>query len=150
MQRSIAYQNALLGFLAILAFVPYVSLSSIHLFLPPLFGVLFFLFARALDRQDLGYAIVIALMLFIFEIDKGYVLFSSLIYFSLLYVIILPKLKQIIDCRWCLNLIYVLLAYVGYWLFMLLFHQVFLMPLPAIDWYIIYYIAIEFLLVSLL
>jgi hypothetical protein len=150
MQRSITYQNALAGFAYLLLFLVYEGLTSIYLLLPPLLGVLFFHFMRSMERQSLGYLALVIVMLLIFETDKGYLLFSTLVYFAFLYRFVIPKLEQAIHCRWCLKLFYVVLAYLGFWLFTLLLHQIFWLPLPSIDWHIIYYIAVEFFLVSFL
>jgi hypothetical protein len=150
MQRSITYQNALAGSAFLLLFIVYESVTSIYLLLPPLLGVLFFQFMRSMERQRLGYLFLIIVMLLIYETDKGYLPFSTLVYFTFLYHFVIPKLEQIIQCRWCLKLFYVVLAYLGFWIFTLLLHQMFWLPLPSIDWHIIYYIVIEFVLVSFL
>ena len=150
MQRSFTYKTAFVGLLYFTAFLAYTSLASIYLLLPPLFGLLFWHYMHALDQERFSYFILIVLMLLLYEVDKGYLLFSSLIYFYLIYQLVLPKLHQYVHCRRCLDLIYVLLAYLGYWLFSLLVHQVFWMPLPSIDWHIIYYIVIEFFILGLL
>ena len=44
MQRSITHKKSIAPFVYIVLFAIYESLSSIYLFLPPLFGVLFVLF----------------------------------------------------------------------------------------------------------
>lgn len=150
MQRSIAYQTALLGLAYFTAFTIYISLSSIYLFLPPLFAVLFFHFRRALDRNRIGYLFLIVMMLLVYEADKGYLLLSSLIYFVFLYNFVVPRIAQYTVCKWCQNLAVVILAYIGFWALTFLLHQVLWLPMPAIDWHIVYYIAIEFLLIGLL
>jgi hypothetical protein len=43
-----------------------------------------------------------------------------------------------------------LLAYMGFFLFSLLLAKIFDTPMPALNYYIIYYIVIEFFLVSML
>ncbi|MEA2100657.1 MAG: hypothetical protein U9P72_11080 [Campylobacterota bacterium] len=150
MQRSITNKKSLESFIYIILFIIYESLSSIYLFLPPLFAVLFVLFARALDRENTVEVFLIAFCLVIFEADKSYLLFSSIIYFLLIYKFITPKLKQNFGCTACINFTYVLLAYVGFFLFSLILAKVFILPVPSINYYIIYYIVIEFFIVSVL
>ena len=150
MQRNLTYQTALLGFSYFIAYLIYISMSSIYLLLPPLLGVLFWHYQEALKKHNFGYLLLITSMLLIFEVEKGFLLFSSVIYFALFQHLIVPKLKQYVNCTECLKLIYVTLIYLGYMLFIVLIHQIFWMPMPSMDWYIIYYILIEFLIVSVL
>ena len=151
MQRSIPNKKSLTdSFLYILLYVLYESLSSIYLFLPPLFGVLFILLASALKKDDTLSIVLISICLVVFEADKGYILFSSLIYFVVIYKFILPRIIQNSNCYSCIKISYVLLAYLGFYLFTYLLAHIFLMPIPSISYYIIYYIVIEFFIVSLL
>jgi hypothetical protein len=128
----------------------YISISSIYLLLPPLLGVLFYFYIDAAERGHLYTLVLVLLMLMFLEAEKGFALFSTIIYFLIAYRLIIPRLHQYVYCRWCRNLTYVLLAYLGYWLFALLIAQVFWMPLPSFDWHILYYILIESLIVSML
>jgi len=149
MQRNRTYQSALLGFTYLVAYAGYVGLSSIYLLLPPLFGLLFVHFIHALDRQDFGYLILVSAMLVLFEVEKGHLMISSLIFFSLMYQFAVPRLRQYIDCKSCLRLFYVAGAYLGFWLFSLLMSKIFWMDAPSLDWHVLLYITVEFLLVFL-
>jgi len=151
MQRSITYKKSVKDlFLYIVLFIIYEALSSIYLFLPPLFGVLFVLLVYALDKDDTISVLLIAFCLVVFEADKGYVLFSSIIYLLLTYKFILPKLIQNANCASCIKIAYVTIAYLGFYLVNALFANIFLLPMPEINYYIVYYIVIEFFIVSLL
>ena len=150
MQRSISHQKSLTPFLYVLLFVAYEGLSSIYLFLPPMFAVLFLLFANAIKRDDTVAIALISFCLLIFEADKGYLLFSSIIYLTLVYKFILPKITTNFSCASCIKISYVLLSYLGFFIFSLLIANIFLLPIPSISYYIIYYIVIEFLIVSVL
>ncbi|MFT7004436.1 MAG: hypothetical protein ACJAWW_001794 [Sulfurimonas sp.] len=150
MQRSISNKNSLAPFVYVILFIAYESLSSIYLFLPPLFAVLFVLFIDALKKED-SLAIFLAVFcLIIFESQMGYPLFSSIIYLGLVYKFVIPRLKKNFGCTSCIKVAHVLLAYVGYYLFLLLLSNIFLLPMPNINYYIIYYIIIEFFIVSIL
>lgn len=147
MQRSFSYQNALSQLLLVGVFVIYTSLSTLYLFLPPLLAVLFVAFYKALNRYDLfGLLIVIAMML-VFEAEKGFWFGSTVLFFTLVSQMIIPKLEQMVQCRPCMAAFFVGLAYPGYLLFIWLTNQVFLLELPTMDWHIVLYMAIEFLLV---
>jgi protein-S-isoprenylcysteine O-methyltransferase Ste14 len=150
MQRSITNQRVVRPFIYVALFVFYSSLSSIYLFLPPLLGVLFVLFIRAQEREDILALVLICFSLLIFEANFGYLFFSSIFYFYVASKFLLPKIEQNFNCYSCVRIMYVLLAYIGYYLFLILLSKIFLLPLPHIDYYIVYYIVIEFFLVSLL
>ena len=150
MQRSISHQKPLVPFIYIILFIIYGSLSSIYLFLPPLLAVLFVLFSNAMKREDLLMLILVSICLLMFEANKGYMVFSSIVYFALVYKFVMPKIIQNFSCSSCIKISYVLLAYLGYYIYLVVISNIFLLPAPEINFYIIYYIIIEFFLVSLL
>jgi len=150
MQRSITNKNYLGLFTYIIFFVIYQSLSSIYLFLPPLLGVLFYLFSISLKDDDTVNSFFIILCLLIFEADKGYPIFSSILYFLIIYKFVLPIIIKNFSCYSCIRLSYVFLAYIGFFIFNLSISYVFMYTLPNFNYYIIYYIVIEFLIVSAL
>ncbi len=150
MQRSISHQKPLVPFIYIILFIIYGSLSSIYLFLPPLLAVLFVLFSSAMKREDLLMLVLVSICLLMFEANKGYMVFSSIVYFALVYKFVMPKIIQNFSCASCIKISYVLLAYLGYYVYLVIISNIFLLPAPEINFYIIYYIIIEFFLVSLL
>ncbi len=150
MQRSILNKNPILAIFYLVLFLVYESLTSIYLFLPPLFALFFVLFIQAIKKENIFLIFYISLFLFIFETDKGYMAFSSIIYFILVYKFILPKVVQNFSCVFCIKISYVLIAYIGFYIFTLFLAKVFMIPTPTINYYMLYYIIIEFFLVSLL
>jgi len=150
MQRSITNKKSLAPFIYTTLFVVYISLSSMYVFLPPMLGVLFVLFSKSLKNKDSLAIFLVSFCLLIFESEKGYTLFSSIIYFIILYRFVIPRLQQIFSCTSCIKFISVILVYIGFYLFCLLLSNIFLLPMPNITYYIIYYIVIEFLIVSIL
>ena len=150
MQRSISHQKPIVPFLYIILFVLYESLGSVYPFLPPLLAVLYVLFSKALDNDDTYSLFLIVLCLIVFEANYGFILLSSVIYFYILYKFIMPKIVQNFSCVTCIRAATVVLVYFGYILFLTLLSNIFLLPQPSINYYIIYYIVIEFFLVSLL
>jgi len=150
MQRSISNQKPIVPFFYIVFYIIYSSLGSIYPFLPPLLSVLFVLFSKALDRNDTVAVLLISFCLLIFEANYGYLLFSSIIYFYIQYKFIMPKIVQNFSCSFCIKISYVLFTYLGYFLFLTLVANIFLLETPEINYYIVYYIVIEFFIVSIL
>jgi len=150
MQRSISHQKPIIPFLYIVLFVLYDSWGSIYPFLPPLLAVLYILFSRALDNNDTVSFFLIVLCLVVFEANYGYMLLSSVVYFYIVYKFIMPKIIQNSSCATCIRAVTVILIYLGFFLFLTLLSNIFLLPQPSINYYIVYYMVIEFFLVSLL
>ena len=150
MQRSLSDKRIINTFLWVLFFVLYSSLATIYPFLPPLFGVLLVLFVRSLEDGDTFAIVINTALLLVFEANNGYLFLSSVIYFYLLYKFVMPKIYTNFSCVQCVRISYPLLAYLGYFLFLSFVANIFLLPMPHIDYYIVYYIIVEFLIVSLL
>ena len=150
MQRSLTYQRTLRPLLYVGLFIIYSSLATIYPVLPPLFGLLFLLFIRAVEQEQFFLLLLVSFCLLIFEANNGYLFFSSIFYIYTIYKFILPRIEQSFNCYSCIKLSYILLAYIGYFLFSTLISKIFLLPAVNLDYYIIYYIVIEFFLVSLI
>jgi hypothetical protein len=150
MQRNRLDQKPLTWLLFAALFIPYEALAMHYLYLPPLFGVLFFLYIKALETKKSLPFFIIVFMLMIAETSKGYLLLSTLFFFTVCYFALLPKLKSTVSCRLCLNAIIVLLAYLGYWAFAALFAKMFALPLPQLDYRVVFYMFIEFFLIGLI
>ena len=147
MQRSFTNKKILIGLGLIIGFILYQSLSSIYLLLPPMFGVLFFYFIYALEKEDLPKLVLIILLLLVFEAEKDFLLFSSLVYFTFIYRFVIPRLRIMISCRICLKIIFLVLAYIGFLAYSYILSLVLWVESPSIDWHIFYYMFIEFFLV---
>ena len=150
MQRSISNQNSLAPFLYVALFLVYSSLTGIYLFLPPLFAVLFLFFNRAIQRDNTLFLFLVSLCLVIFEAENNYMLFSTIIYFLILNKYLLPKIYKNFSCFSCIRASTVLLVYLGFYTFNFLISYIFLLQEPSINYYIIYYIVIEFFIMSIL
>ena len=149
MQRNSAHQNFVRYLLITLLYAGYVSLTSIYLFLPPLISIVMLLFYRSLQKQDSLLLIFLIISILILEAQKGFLGFTLLIYFLLAYRYILPKLDKSINAKKLKNFFYIVVAYIGYYLFSTLLAQIFLLPSFSLDWYVVYYIVIEYFIVSL-
>ena len=150
MQRNLSDQKTLNYAILFLLFVVYESMSSIYLQMPPLLGVLFFMYIRSLNEKRTALLLLISVMLLFFEAEKGYLFGSSIIFFTLVYFLLIPRMEHYIHCDACRNILSIALAYLGFWLFSMFVSKIFLLEYPELDWYVIYYIIVEFLVVSLL
>lgn len=147
MQRSFTDQKILSRIGIAIAFVLYQSLSSIYLLLPPLLGVLFFYFIRAMENEDVGALAFVIVLLLVFEAEKGFLLFSALVYFTFVYRFVIPRLRVMISCEICLKVFFLFLAYPGFILYSYVLNQVLWVETPSVDWHIVYYMFFEFFLV---
>jgi len=86
--------------------------------------------------------------LLIFEAEKGFWFGSTILFFTLLSRYLLPKIEQVVQCRICIGAFMVALAYPGYWLFIIITNGVLLLAAPAIDWHMLLYMIIEFLVMA--
>lgn len=150
MQRSLSYQTLSKLVVYFVVLVLYEVLSSIYLFLPPLLGLAFLLFVYAVEKDRLEILVFTLAYLLVFETDREFVLFSTLFFFILAYHIGLSRLRQFIDCKKCLDYISIALAYFGFWFFSIIFNQIIWIDLPQFDWTILYYIALECIVVFFL
>jgi uncharacterized membrane-anchored protein len=149
MQRSITYQNTLSAFLWVGVFCIYSALSSIYLFLPPLFSVIGFLLYRSLIRNDLFYLVIYSIMLLIIEAEKGYWFGSSVLFFILISHYLIPRLEQNMRCNLCVKGIFVLSSYLLFWVFITILNAILLLQAPVLDWHVLFYMGIEFMLIAI-
>jgi hypothetical protein len=149
-QRNFTNKRALEYLAIFIAFSFYNSLSTIYAYLPPLIGVIFFYFVKAFKNSDNPTLILLASMLFIFEVNYGFILFSTIIYFILSYKLFYDFIHHYINCKLCLKLIYVLNAYIGFWLFSYLLNEILWLTPPSFDMDTLFYIIIEFMILAVL
>ena len=150
MQRSLAYKSHIAKFWLLIIFVAFENLNAINYTVPPLFGLSFLLFFYAAQNQRYDMFVPLLIYLLLFEADKGFILFSSIVFFLLIYKFVVYRIRIFIHCEYCLEVIYIALAYIGFWLFSFVLHQVFWLDFIVFDWHMIYYIVIESMLVWLL
>jgi hypothetical protein len=150
MQRSLSNQNPLKSLLLLVLFGIYCAIASIYLVMPPLLAILFYYFIKLYDKKDLTSFLYILLFLLIYEASYGYLTLSLLIYFLLLYYLMVPTLKKIFTCKVCIIFLHVVFVYLGFWLYSTILSTIFWLPIPPIDFYTLFYIMIEFLVLVLL
>jgi hypothetical protein len=109
-----------------------------------------YLYFRALKRYDLFSLILASIMLLMFEAEKGYWFGSTIVFFTLISQYVMPKLEQTMQCTVCIKGIFVLLSYFGFSLFLSMVNSILILPLPTIDWHVLFYMAIEFALIAIM
>jgi hypothetical protein len=150
MQRSIFNKNYFVTLLFLCSFIIYESMTTLYFFFPPLLAVLYSMLSENIETEHYFSIFIILFMLLFFEVSNGYFFMSSLIYFLILHYIVVPKLHQYVECKACFKLLFSIVSYIGFYFFILLTAQIFLLDFPAIGIYILYFIVIEFILMSLL
>ncbi len=131
--------------------VIYASIVPMFYYLTPLIGFSFYYLLEHFEDEDyyLKNSVVFIYMILV-EINYGFFLFSFLILFLLSYRVILRVVKESIFCKWCLPMLYVILGYIGYYLFNLFLSNIFNLEMPSIGWGYLVFIVVDIVLVFLL
>lgn len=93
--------------------------------------------------------VVIVYLLFL-ESDRGFLIFSLILFFFLTLYYIEPILNRVIKCGACIIPIMILFVYLGYYLFVNLIHYILNLDLINFTNLIIYYILVETLFTFIL
>lgn len=149
MQRSFTCKSHLAFLFYILLLSIYESIAGIYPILPPLLAVIYLFFSRALDEKNIYKIVLFIALLLLFEVNYDYFIFSSILYFLVIKFFLLPKLEQLIVCKKCQLFIFTLFVYFGFWFLYNLIANIFIFDHVAIDFHMIYYVLIDFFLLSL-
>lgn len=147
MQRSFSYQKTLILIGWTVVFAVYLSLSSIYLFLPPMLAVLYYGYYRSYLKQDLSVLIAIIAMLLLFEAEKGFWFGSSVLFIGFVSHYIMPKIEQMTRCENCIKAMFIGFSYIVYWLSVWISSKIFFFASPSLDWHVILYMLVEYLLI---
>lgn len=149
MQRSFSYKKYIRNTALLALFFLYESLGDIYSFLPPLFAVLLILFALTLKNRNAVSFVYICIALLIFEAQKGYIAFSAIVYAFILYKIVIVNISNATNCQSCIKILIVALSYPGYFLFLAILSNIFILPMPQLNFNVIYYMLVEYILAVL-
>jgi len=152
MRRSSADQNYLKLFLISIALYLGQSMSSLYPLIPSFVGVIFCYVILYFNRHEvhtvslfLGFT-----YLSLYDINKGFYLFSYLILFILVYRFAIYRLQNFITCNNCILAIYVTIAYLGHFLLNVFFAYLNNEAFPYFSNYYFYYIAIDSMIAFML
>ncbi len=95
-------------------FVLYLLLSTLNPYIPPLFGVLLVAVYFVQKKEFIWFAL---LYLLIFEVDRGYYLFSSWLFMFFYIYYLIPFVSKFLDCKRCIASLAAFCAYPLYYFF---------------------------------
>jgi len=110
-------------------------------------AVLYYAYYKNYTHQNLPALISIIAMLLLFEAEKGFWFGSSILFIGFISYYIMPRIEQVTRCENCIKVFFVSFAYVVYWIFIWVSNEIFLLQNPSIDWHVILYMLIEYLLI---
>ena len=151
MQRNSFYQTYLKYILIFLLLVVYESLTSIYLYLSPLYGVAFYFIIKHIYDKEYLFRISLAfLYIFVIEIDKGFIPLSFLLFFAIYYYFIMDKIERFFSEKTYKIFFHILNAYIGYYLLNLTLGYLFGFELPSFEMRYFLYIVIDFLVTAVI
>ena len=151
MRRNSTYHSDLNLYLIFAFAILYEAFASMHFYLTPLIGLLFYFSINFLERGKYKELFFILFFSFYIEANRGLIHFSLSLYFIFIYYSFLRNMKLYINCKSCLIWIYITIAYVGYYIFAIFLSSILnieMLPLDSINYLI--FILSDTLLVFLL
>ena len=126
--------------------------SSIYPFIPSFVGVVFcYLILNFHQYQDNAASRFLSFFyLCVYDLSKGFWLFSFPILFILVYNFAFYKMQTIFTCNNCILAVYVFIAYLGHFLLNAIFSYTTNQPFPYFSSHYFYLIALDSLLAFLL
>ena len=123
-------------------------MSSLYPLIPPFVGVVFcYLVIHFNRREENATALFLGfLYLCVYDLTKGFYLFSYLILFAVFYKFAIYKIQNIITCNNCILAAYVTIAYLGHFFLSAFFAYLDNESFPYFSNYYFYYIAIDSIL----
>jgi len=115
LQRNIIDKNYIKLFILGVVFVLYLALSTLNPYVPPLFGVLLVAAYFVREKEFMWFALV---YLIIFEMDRGYYLFSSWLFMFFYVYYLIPFVSNFLDCKRCIAALAAFFAYPLYYIFL--------------------------------
>ena len=126
-------------------------MSSLYTNLPLLVGVFFAFIVISFENEKSNpYVYLSFAYLTIYDLDKGFYLFSSLLSFLIFYYLFVEKIRNFFTCSNCIIAIYVVAAYLGHFLFSSFIAYILNQDMPSFSQAYFYYIALDVLLAVVL
>lgn len=129
----------------------YQIMTSIYTFLPLFVGVFFaYIIVNYEDEKKRNYIYLTFIYLSLYDLNKGFYLFTYIFLFFLFYNLFVEKIRNFFTCSNCIIAIYVSVAYLGHYLINSFIAYVLNTqgPLFLADYF--YYIAIDTVLAVIL
>lgn len=145
MRRNSADQNYLTLFWISGWLLAGLVMSSLYPFIPSFVGVVFcYLILNFNRHEENAMPLFLAfLYLCVYDLSKGFYLFSYVILFVIVYKFAIYKIQNVITCDNCILAAYVSIAYLGHFLLNAFFAYLDNETFPYFSNYYFYYIAID-------
>jgi len=151
MRRSIIDYRPIVPILLVVGLVLFESITSLFTFVSPLMGVVFlYLVTNIKDKEKLNINIVLLLYLLYVEVDRGFIVFSSLMVFIIFYEFVYNDLVSSIGCKKCLKAVIIVIFYFMFYTINLIISLIFDLNLPVLDITYLVYMITDIVLVILL
>ena len=127
-------------------------MSSLYPFIPSFAGVVFCYLIITFERREEHTFSILGSILYLclFDISKGFYLFSFVILFMLTYRFAIRKIQTMITCNHCILTAYVMIAYIGHYLINAILAFIANEELPYFSNFYFYYIAIDAIIASMI
>ncbi len=123
----------------------YPMLTSIYTVLPPLVGIVGLFVIYYMEKNKL-YTFLGMIYLLNLDFNAGLPLLLSLIVVVLVYILIYPSAKLIINCKKCLALFLIIFIDILYYSSLFLYDFIFSLDTIVADSTLIFYIIIDFMI----
>jgi len=147
MQRDSIYKNYIKYLIIFFILVVYESITSIYPYLSPLFGVAFFYILDNLYNKDRFFAVILSFVyILIFEVDKGFIPLSSMIFFLIYYFFIYDAIEHIFSEKNVKKFFHVFTIYIGYYILNVILEYLFNYHISGFSLKYFLYIVTDFLI----
>lgn len=129
----------------------YQVITSLYTFLPVFAGLFFCYILIALnDEKQRVYVILAIIYLIIYDLNKGFYIFSYLLFLFIFYNLFVAKVRDSLICNSCILVIFVVSGYIGHYLTNAFVAYILNEDLPIFSNYYLYYILIDSILAVIL
>ena len=151
MRRSSTDKNYLRFTLICSVLVIYQIMSSLYTFLPLFVGIFFSYIIINFEKEKSRIYIYLSFAyLTIYDLDKGFYLFSSFLFFMIFYYFFVDKIRNFFTCSNCIVAIYVIAAYMGHALLNSFIAYILNQDIPPLSQGYFYYIILDVVLAIIL
>ncbi len=145
MRRNSSDSHYIKLFLLVILFGLLQILSSSFIFFPTFASVFFVYIILNIDNEEkLLYIFFSFLYLSFYELNKGFYLFSSLIFFIIFYTVFVDKIRSSFTCKNCIIAIYIISFYLGEYFVNVMISYILNRDFPTLSTEYLYYIAFDF------
>ncbi len=150
MRRNSTHKQTLVVFILFIGLYIYESIASMWIWLPPFIGIYFILFLH-FDKEDnfYGFLAVLCGIAFI-EAENNLPLGIVLGLFLFLSLFVVSRIQIVLSTLRTARVVYIALAYVNFYIVLSLFDAFMGSTITPSIWIVLYYIAIEILVVIFL